>query len=444
MLWRYQTELARYDQLQQALMEQQAEQTARRIDAELNHIRNQMAAISLDNLWLQDLTRFEQVIDIQEALGERLKLYFPRMHAYVIANSHGEQIGGDIDFFVADICQRDIDHLATMFRPEVDYFDYRPYIHAKPHAYHFDVMIPVYAKGRELIFFMSFDAEILRRILANHQVSEHPSYLLRTDVDGLIEVSAEQVRDQFKRDIKLSQAEWQWIGANALVPASRWEVVVVKNQHINNAFKSKLQVDSLVIFGVLLLFWSAVFWLGLHHQNRQVRLVSKLNHLSTHDELTGLSNRRQVEREIQYAIDDVRSLHCCSVVLYMDLNGFKAVNDDHGHDIGDEVLKRFGQRLQSLTRKNDLVGRIGGDEFVVVLHQLCEPEDEEVNRILTETLDRFRKVLNRPYHINDLSLYCPPSIGVEVIDASTSDPLTVLAEADAKMYADKARFKSEL
>lgn len=443
LLWmRYDSEIKQFKALQLTLMQQQAEQSAKSIDSRLAHIRNQMAAISLDDLWLTNLSHFENKVTLQESLGDRLKLYFPKMYNYVISDSHGHQIGGDIEFLVGDICQADINQMATMFKPDVDYFDYQPYIHPKPDAYHFDVMIPVYAKGQELIFFMSFKPDLLIRILANHIISDHETYLLRTDVPGLIEVTTTQVRDQLQRPIKLTDEELQRIGVTEVVPYSRWQVVVVENPQVIGEFKYAKQVEALTLFLIMFAFWGAVVWLGLHYESRRVRLVSQLNHMSLHDELTGLANRRKLVNEIKYSLDDAQYLGLYAAVIYMDLNGFKEVNDTYGHEQGDAVLVEFGRRLKGLIRSEDVVARLGGDEFVVLLNKLGK-DQEKVELVLNETVKRFRQNLDGKYLLHGLEVYCPPSIGVEVIKDEKVTPVDILKRADDKMYRDKKRIKSE-
>jgi preprotein translocase subunit YajC len=169
LLWqRFDAELKQYTELQHTLMQHQATQTAQGIDVEISHIRNQMSAISLDGSWLSDIDLFENMPTVQESMFDRLKFYFPKMYAFSIASEKGEQLGGDIDFFIGDKCQADITKVASMYTPEVPYFNYEPYIHAKNGAYHFDVMIPVYIDEKKLVFFISFKASLLSKVLSNH------------------------------------------------------------------------------------------------------------------------------------------------------------------------------------------------------------------------------------------------------------------------------------
>lgn len=433
---RYDSSVKQFTQLQHTLMQQQANQSSREISLQINHIRNQMAAISLDHSWLSDLSKFSQLVTIQESMRDRLKLYFPTMYAYSIASDTGDHLGGDVDLFIGDVCEADIKHVASMFDPDVAYFEYQPYLHSKADAYHFDVMMPIFAHGKKLVFFMSFKADILSRILKEHLISQHYSFLVRKDIPDLIEVSPQGVRNTLKRDIKLNVNELDNIAATSAVPHTRWNVVVVENKSVIEGFKKDNFTETAVTFVVLFLFWSTVLWFGLHTQSRQTRLFSKLSYESHHDVLTGLPNRRKLIKELNYALDDVRHLKCCSAILYMDLNGFKEINDEYGHDFGDALLKAFSHRLSELTRQQDLVARMGGDEFVVLLNNLgCSKETAEV--ALSEAVIRFKKCLHEPYLIDEVNLLCNPSIGSILIDGEHSAE-AMLTLADKKMYQEKA------
>jgi len=439
LLWqRYDSEVKQYSELQRTLMQQQANQAAKDIRSQVNYFRNQMSAISLDTSWLSNLSKFQSLDTLQENMRNRLKLYFPSMHAFSIANEVGEHLGGDLEFFIGEVCQADITNLASMFTPQVPYFDYQPYIHAKEGAYHFDVMIPIFVEDQKLVFFMSFKANVLSRILKDHVISKHESFLVRKDLPDLIEVTTEHVRDALNRPFKLTEQELTQIGASALVDHTRWKVVVLENQKVMEAFKDDRRLDFAMLFSVLFVFWLTVLWLGLHHETRRSHLVSKLNHQTLHDALTGVANRRKLTQEMLFALDDARFKKQCSVLLYMDLNGFKSINDNLGHDKGDELLQQFVQRLKGLTRQHDVVARLGGDEFVVLLKGLGSCQ-EEVELALTEALHRFEVGLSDDYALEGVQerVICIPSIGGVIIDGKNLDIDDLLKLADKEMYRVK-------
>ncbi|RLQ83929.1 bifunctional diguanylate cyclase/phosphodiesterase [Mycetocola zhadangensis] len=157
---------------------------------------------------------------------------------------------------------------------------------------------------------------------------------------------------------------------------------------------------------------------------------SELAHLALHDALTGLPNRRNLISQLELALDRENADTQLSL-LFIDLDGFKGINDSHGHDVGDSLLTLVGQRVVSATRADDLVARLGGDEFVV----LCEDAGGgEVDVIAS----RVRASIAEPITIGDLSLSVTASVGTAVA-AGDSEASDILRRADVDMYRAKAR-----
>lgn len=157
----------------------------------------------------------------------------------------------------------------------------------------------------------------------------------------------------------------------------------------------------------------------------------QLLYQATHDALTNLPNRRLFVDRLQHAIHSSRrSNHHCGV-LFLDLDGFKTVNDSLGHAVGDALLKEVTQRIQTQLREEDMVARMGGDEFVVLIEDIKEPND-----LATVCLKLLAHIGN-PFEISGVSLSVTSSIGIAVFpqDGDTVDIL--LANADAAMYETK-------
>ena len=159
--------------------------------------------------------------------------------------------------------------------------------------------------------------------------------------------------------------------------------------------------------------------------------------LATTDELTKISNRRGFETLATHALNVCLRMERPATVLFFDLNGFKAVNDNFGHAEGDRALVTFSEVLIHAMRTSDVVGRLGGDEFVVLLTSATAIETEMILGRMREDLTRRNQEANRGYDIQF-------SVGAIEFDLEThKDIHGVLAAADSAMYADKVRSKVE-
>ncbi|WP_430783698.1 diguanylate cyclase domain-containing protein [Actinoplanes sp. G11-F43] len=151
----------------------------------------------------------------------------------------------------------------------------------------------------------------------------------------------------------------------------------------------------------------------------------RLEHEAQHDPLTGLPNRRRMQDRLN------SSLRAGAVaVLFVDLDGFKPVNDKHGHEVGDELLRQVADRLSACVRAEDVLSRVGGDEFVVLMPGVFGPDDAAAMR------DRIRYVLDLPFRIDDHEIVIGASVGVHLAPAAT-DPDEALRFADHAMYEIK-------
>ncbi len=163
------------------------------------------------------------------------------------------------------------------------------------------------------------------------------------------------------------------------------------------------------------------------------RAERELEHRASHDLLTGLPNRTRLQSELQQAVARALQTGDGLALLYLDLDGFKAANDRSGHIAGDRVLREVADRLQQGLRKGDLVARVGGDEFVVLLPGCKDPA---FARVLA---DGLRARLHPPYSLPDGSISLDASVGIACFPADGDDPESLLAHADRAMYAAKRR-----
>ncbi|XRD76790.1 EAL domain-containing protein [Dyella marensis] len=157
----------------------------------------------------------------------------------------------------------------------------------------------------------------------------------------------------------------------------------------------------------------------------------RLEHLATHDPLTGLVNRAEFERLCEHAILGATHGRNAVAVLFVDLDAFKVVNDSYSHAIGDSLLVKVAERIDRALGPHDVAGRIGGDEFTVLLGRL--PTREDARTMATRLLSS----LAEPVLVGDYEIALSASIGIAGFPLDGGDPITLITNADAAMYVAK-------
>jgi diguanylate cyclase (GGDEF)-like protein/hemerythrin-like metal-binding protein/PAS domain S-box-containing protein len=158
--------------------------------------------------------------------------------------------------------------------------------------------------------------------------------------------------------------------------------------------------------------------------------------LANHDALTGLPNRFLLADRLGLAIAHAERANEVFAVCYLDLDGFKPVNDRLGHAAGDQLLSEIAKRFKSVVRNNDTVARVGGDEFVIVLRDITSPDDCRM------MLDRLLANVSEPVHIGNETACVTTSIGVAIYPQDGCNSESLLKLADQAMYLAKGSGKS--
>ncbi len=168
--------------------------------------------------------------------------------------------------------------------------------------------------------------------------------------------------------------------------------------------------------------------------NRATRNSAAMSHLALHDSLTGLPNRRLLDDRISIALAHARRARTLVALMYVDLDGFKEINDTWGHDYGDQLLQLVSQRLLATARSEDTVARIGGDEFILVLGDLSSLQDVHA------TAQKVIDAVASPYVIQQAELSVTASIGISLSGSAPAEGLIRLA--DAALYEAKRNGKN--
>ncbi len=161
------------------------------------------------------------------------------------------------------------------------------------------------------------------------------------------------------------------------------------------------------------------------------RLYEDMLHRSRHDQLTGLPNRSVVEERLEEAIRVAERARSFTALLFLDLDNFKSVNDSYSHRVGDAFLVEVAHRFRACLRSGDVIGRIGGDEFVAVLTELDDPS---LARVIA---DRLVESMQAPFLIEHHLIRGSVSIGLAVYPSSGQSAVSLTHLADQAMYAAK-------
>lgn len=170
----------------------------------------------------------------------------------------------------------------------------------------------------------------------------------------------------------------------------------------------------------------------------KVEAEDDLNYLAYYDSLTGIPNRTLFYRRLEQAIELAGKTGKKLGVIFIDLDGFKEVNDTLGHDWGDQLLKLIGQRLTDCLGETDLVGRFGGDEFLIMVPQISD------NQELEPISEQVMSIFNRPLLVAEQELYVSASGGIAVYPTDGENLTTLIKNADTAMYAAKKTGKGQI
>jgi diguanylate cyclase (GGDEF)-like protein len=209
---------------------------------------------------------------------------------------------------------------------------------------------------------------------------------------------------------------------NQTVSNLLFKVTSKQTQEVKWCIGSFLQVTYLNTPSILAWFYDI---------SDRIEMEQQIRHLAYHDSLTDLPNRYLFEDRLNLALKYAKRNQRQLGVLFIDLDGFKAVNDTYGHDIGDMLLKAVSARIASLLRVSDTLSRVGGDEFIVLLPEIADSDDG------LHVAGKLLDALAEPFDIAEQSLLVSASIGLAMFPEHGEDDQTLLKKADIAMYEAK-------
>lgn len=195
----------------------------------------------------------------------------------------------------------------------------------------------------------------------------------------------------------------------------------------------QIVILTLVIISIII-FWNRRLYIEVKQRKK---LEQKMKYMATHDELTGLANRTLLTERITTAIHFHKRQKAKLAVLFIDLDGFKNVNDKYGHDVGDELLKKLTERLKSCVRDSDTIARFGGDEFVLLLTGLNKKTEASF------VAEKVINVINQPVKLSVAMVNVGCSIGISSFPDDGDTDTELLKVADTMMYHVKDNGKND-
>ncbi|WNC73907.1 transporter substrate-binding domain-containing protein [Thalassotalea psychrophila] len=210
--------------------------------------------------------------------------------------------------------------------------------------------------------------------------------------------------------------------------------IIAEGYDKNMVIRTSLQVGIIILFVV-----GSVLWWSYRMRTeitKRRELEKELRFLASHDGLTSLANRRLFEEHLHSSIKLHKRRKENLAILFIDIDGFKAVNDNYGHAIGDELLIKISKLMLGSVRDSDIVSRFGGDEFIVLLNQVSSVD--AANKVAKKLIE----ILSTPIDLTDCQVTIGASVGISFYPNDESDVEKLISLADTRMYQVKTQGKN--
>jgi diguanylate cyclase (GGDEF)-like protein len=309
----------------------------------------------------------------------------------------------------------------------------------------FIMYLPVFAQGQARDSVAQRRANLVGWVYAAFRVSDFMASLYGKQVSGLSfsiydGIDPKESALMYRSGASLTRTSSE--GA-AAISAIEYMVVAGHTWALTQATQEEFEVrfgrnsESVIIVSgfFLSLTMALLAWFMISGRARALSLAAEmteeLRHMAQHDPLTGLPNRALFSDRLQQQLAYAKRHDRRFAIIFLDLDNFKPINDNYGHAVGDRLLQQVAKRLQEALRASDTVGRIGGDEFVILTAELAGAE------LALALAEKVREAVRQPYMVEARKLSVSCSIGVAIYPDDGTDEITLSKLADEAMYRAK-------
>ena len=311
-------------------------------------------------------------------------------------------------------------------------------------------IVPIYMDG-ELVQYLAIKLDVTEYI-EQQKILQQAATVYESIGDGIL------TTDENKKIVSVNPAfsdlfgysEEELLGKEPTVIMSlKEDEVFYKKMWYTLLYKGRWsgRVENRAKNGKIIPVWLTIAVVKNEHQEIQnfiaiytnleeiIEMEEKAEYLAYHDSLTHLPNRADFERQIKDILDLAKITQDKVAILFIDLDRFKVINDTLGHHVGDAILIELSMRIQNVLDKKDLLARIGGDEFVVIVN--AKKGKKYIGRLADEILSVIREVIE----VQDYHLYTTASIGIAIYPDDGTDRNEIIKHADSAMYHAKDKGK---
>lgn len=364
---------------------------------------------------------------ITESIKEHIEPFTDDLELIALVKDQGHSLITDSAIPIGPDCRSSIHEF--LLEPGQTFFD-NVEVHGNAPKYHYDTMMR-FGESGEHIFFAGYKLDGFSEYLNMAYKLGFEPIVVKRNNPTLIEFSADGIRHSaiFGQQLTLEQLDQSLF--ESAIEGSNWRLQMFPRSSLLQTFEwTLLKTFATTALLSLLLFAAAFFKLKKDSQEKR----QLLDHAHT-DPLTGLRNRRHLEQYFQQVKARALRHNDRFALMYIDLDGFKPVNDQLGHDIGDELLIQIAAKFEALVRSNELIARIGGDEFCLVIPVF--KHESELDKSAQRLLNNMPKQFEIEHHNVDIGF----SIGIAQYPEDGQNFNELLQKADEALYFVKRRGK---